>query len=453
MRMVELKFKKEDLILSWIFIYMISKMLWDQVPVIFEGTFFLIIVWQTWNFFCIRKKFKIYRSDKEILLFLLLSIYIVVNGFIQNSANEFFRAIYEYIFYVFPMYAFIHYRDKVNLQRCLKAVAAVGCVISALSWYEYVTRHYLLKDLSGTGTILNVATYGFRAAVFTRSYISHGMVLGILCLIGYHLWLQTMQKRWLLSAGFAFVSILTTGSRGPMVSISLAIVVAYFLHVFYVNPTRRKKINFMLLLVAIVVAALIIFTFPVTSVDSFITYSIYRVQSIFNWVGDAGNVGRLEKWKEAVENWFFPSPLWGIGPSKTGSWSPTTLGVTESGVLRRLCEFGIMGAGLYYGFVFAIVRKSVKYMKWLSAEEKREMVLWMSICVAIFVNDITVQTTEEIMVSFWWWIALGGIYGLKNHAKIEKEKRKVRIEKDTVYYECGLELDKTAAALHSREAW
>lgn len=390
---------------------MVSKILWDQIPVIFEGFFFLFILWQTLKFFCGTPG--IPRGDRSVWLFMLFGIYIVINALFQDTMKELTRAVYEYIFYIFPMYTFIQYRSRIDILKCLKVTSIIGLIIIVLSWYEYITRHYLIKDLSGGGTILHVGSYGFRAAVFTRSYISHGMILGVFCLIGFYLWIETKQKKWLLNSIFAYISIITTGSRGPLVSFSAALVFFYYIEVFCISRKRNKKNRFILAALILSILVIGIFSIPVTSANSFITYSIYRVQSIFDWVGDAGNVGRLGKWSDAINDWFLKSPIWGIGPSKTGSWSRDTLGVTESGVLRRLCEFGIAGFTIFYSFILEIVKNSVRSIEHLTSSQKTEMVLWISIFIAIFINDITVQTTEEIMVSFWWWISLGGIYSLK----------------------------------------
>ena len=78
----------------------------------------------------------------------------------------------------------------------------------------------------------------------------------------------------------------------------------------------------------------------------------------------------------------------------------------------------MVGFILFYTYLLFVVKGSLKCIKWLSENEKKEMVLWLTIFIGIFINDLTVQTTEEIMVSFWWWLALGGITVLKLKSKI-----------------------------------
>ena len=42
-------------------------------------------------------------------------------------------------------------------------------------------------------------------------------------------------------------------------------------------------------------------------------------------------------------------------------------------------------------------------------EMKKEMILFFSIIVLVMVNNIAVQSTEEIMVNFIWAVGMGGI--------------------------------------------
>lgn len=410
------KLNKYDLVFCWILIYITGKILWDKIPIVFEGLFFIIIGVTALNY--LYTHFGTKKVNRIIAMAIIFSAYVTANALFQDSIKEIMRCIYEYVFYMFPMFSMIKYRRKINLLKCFQLVSKWGTIISILSWYEYFTHHYLLKDLSAYGHILNVGDYGFRAAVFTRSYLSHGVVLGVFSLISIYIWHEKRQIPWLINGVFAYVTIITTGSRGPLVAFGTALVMFFFLDAFFITKSLRKERRFLLFAIIIFFSLVCIILLPIDSADSFATYYIYRIQSIFNWKGDAGNAGRTLIWNLAINNWFLSSPIFGIGPSKTGSWGMFTLGVTESGVLRRLCEFGMVGFILFYTYLLFVVKGSLKCIKWLSENEKKEMVLWLTIFIGIFINDLTVQTTEEIMVSFWWWLALGGITVLKLKSKI-----------------------------------
>ena len=430
---------KYELLYLWYFIYMSSKILWDKIPIVFEAIFILSMAYEALRFFN-----NLFGTGlkKEWFLAMLFALFIVVNAAIHDTAKEFVRSMYEYVFYIFPMCAFIRNRKRINIFKCLKILTIWGAVISGLSWYEYMTRHYLLKDLSFGGHILNVGSYGFRSAVFTRSYLSHGMILGILALVAIYLWCDTKRKYWLFIGLFEFASIITTGSRGPLVATAVALALFYYLDTFYIKKSRRRKDKFRLCVLILTIVFFAIMLNPIESADSFLTYYIYRIQSVFNWKGDAGNVGRLLIWRNAINEMFLKAPILGVGPSKTGSWTIGTLGVTESGVLRRLCEFGIVGFVIFYSFMFNILKGSIKSLKRLPVKLRNEMVLWLAIFIAIFINDFTVQTTEEIMISFWWWISMGGIYYLKNvvpkNSMCDMSNNAVEMtyEKNSLYNEC-----------------
>lgn len=403
-----IRIKKYDLEFVFISIYITSKLLWDQIPYIFELLFWIIVLWSAANsIYCLLNKGKI----PIILIFMaVLSLYVVVDGLLQDEKGVFVRSIYEYIVYMMVMLYFIQIRKNIDLIKCLKIIIVWGVAIAILTWYEYLTRHYLLRDLSSFSNIMYAGNNGFRASVFSRSYLCHGVVLGIFSIMALYLWNILGKKKYLYIGMFEYLTILATSSRGPLVSFFCAIVFFYFIDVFFITKKKSKKYKFVLLGVAAAILLMIILNIHVDATKSSVSYFVFRIQNVFNWTGDAGNVGRILKWKNAIEDWFLISPFWGIGPSKTGSWGAASLGVTESGILKRLCELGIIGAILFYLFIFYIVKNFTKVE---NVTYKREMLLWMSIFVGIFVNDITVQTTEEIMVSFWFWCALGGIYYLK----------------------------------------
>ena len=99
----------------------------------------------------------------------------------------------------------------------------------------------------------------------------------------------------------------------------------------------------------------------------------------------------------------------GVGPSQTGSWNLNGLyGVTESGILKRFCELGIVGVALHYSFVFNVFINGLKCYK-KNYKNDRSIIFYIGLFIAVFVDDITLQATEEIIVAFFMWFALAGI--------------------------------------------
>lgn len=407
-------------------IYITSKMLWDRIPYIFELLFWGTILINAFTFFYNSKIQK--RNGKIILLSIIVYSYVLLNAMIKDTPSQLARCIYEYIVYMLIMFYFIRIRKKINLNFCLTIISYWGLIIAALTWFEYITKNYILNDLSAYGTILYVGSNGFRSAVFTRSFLSHGVVLGIFSLFFLQLWNQYKKRKFMAGCLFCYSAILATGSRGPLVAFFCAIIFFEFFDAFIVEKRNSGRTKFILLGMIGLLALLIILTINVNPSGSSIEYFIYRIQNVFNWKGDAGNSGRILIWTKSINDYFAKAPLFGIGPSKTGSWGNGSLGVTESGLLKRLCELGIVGFVLFYTTIIYILRKPRrKYSK----ECKKEIEFWLSIFLGIFINDITVQSTEEIMVAFWWWCALGAIYYLKSGKGIEKS-----YEKNALHNEC-----------------
>ena len=412
--MIRSRIKTQNMEFILISIYITSKMLWDKIPYIFEWLFWLMILWNAGNYICpLLQKRRINRYLIHIEMFI---VYVLINGIMQDSTIVLIRSIYELIIYMMVMLYFLQVRKKINLLYCLKEIVIWGAIISVLTWFEYITKHYILTDLSGYGQILFVGNNGFRATVFSRSFLSHGIVLGIFTMIGLYIWYVSRKKRYLILGMFAYSAILATGSRGPLVAFFVAIVFFYYYDVFLIRKKRIKKYRFIAVGIVLGLLIITILNLNVDPTTSSMSYFIYRIQNIFNWTGDAGNVGRILIWKKSLNNWFVKSPIFGIGPSKTGSWGDASLGVTESGILKRLCELGMVGTLMFYSLIFYIIRKSTKIK---NKGNKKEMALWLSIFLGIFINDITVQSTEEIMVAFWLWCSLGGILYLKQQDKLE----------------------------------
>lgn len=395
------RFSTADIWCSWLFVYFSSKMLWDTVPYIFELLSLGLIAFYTLKFILSRDGFPVH-TVKLIITFLAFSFYIIVDGVLQCSTQQFVRAIYEYIFYIFMFFAMAYLLPRANICRCLKVVAVWGVIIACLSWVEFISKSYIISN------IVYDPTKPFRATVFTRSFLSHGVILGIFSVVCMHFFYTDKRLGWLLPAALCFVSILTTNSRGPLVAFGLALVLQFMLNSYISQKHSLKRFGASVLLAAAAVVVLIVVFGTFETSNEVINAFLRRIRSIIDWSGDAGNLGRLLYWEQAIE-WFQTNILFGIGPSKTGSWGAGSIGVTESGVLKRLCELGLVGFLIYYCFVAQILIRGIgKYVK-QSDDNKRALTLWFSLALAMLINDCTLQSTEEIMISFFLWTAFAGI--------------------------------------------
>lgn len=412
---------RRELIVIFFLIYFTSKLLWDSLFFsVFEYLSLILIAGVALKFFLVRFNSCSKRDFNTFLIWSAFCLYVVLNSIFQSTTGkQFFRSLYEYVFYSLIFFAAYYLTDKCNLEKCVKYVSLFGILIAFLSWLEFFTHSYIVFD--GKSSDLYGQYQGFRAVVFSRSFLSHGVILGVFSICSLYSFFKTRRFTWLIICVLQYATILTTGSRGPLVSFGIAIV---FMILFYVKCDFGKKyfkialgVLFFLLLIGLIM----LFSNCSTSIAT-VDYFLLRIRKIFDWKGDAGNVGRLEIWKQSL-NWFKTDVLFGIGPSKTGSWSTETIGVTESGVLKRLCELGIIGFAIHYFFVIRIIVKGVKTIKKLDRADRYKMIWLFGILVGILIHDCVLQATEEIMVSFFMWFALGAVESIcngKNRKKITK---------------------------------
>lgn len=134
------------------------------------------------------------------------------------------------------------------------------------------------------------------------------------------------------------------------------------------------------------------------------------MQSVFDWSNNGSNVQRKSFWDHFL-NLFKNNFLYGIGISSTGSRvSTTSIGPTESGVLKRFVELGVFGGLIFYLIIGTIFTCAFKYL--IKSKDNIGMMLilitLLSSVFVIFIDDITYQICENQSTMFFNWF----IYGL-----------------------------------------
>lgn len=397
-------------VIGWLCVYFTTKLLWDTVPYVFELASIGIIVYGA---FC--ALFKENMRTSVILKFFMISVYIVVNAFCQDTGKIFVRAMYEYMFYFLIFFGTYYYGKKAKEKDYFDLLLKMGIIVSALSWIEYFSHHYILPSA------IEYTDYtGFRSIVFSRTFLAHGMVLTFFSLIGFYRYLIKKKVKYLICGCLSFVSILSTGSRGPLVAAVGGLCVMVAAHEAALKKhSKRKIVLYFMALVAIAVVWYLLtsdFQMGNTTID----YFLKRFRSILDWKKDDGNTGRIVIWQNVIEI-FKQHPIFGVGPSQTGSWNPESVyGVTESGILKKLCELGIVGFILYYLYVFDILFKGIRNYR--KNKNDVELIFYFGLFTSVFIDDITLQATEEVIVAFFMWYALSGIENSRNRLKFREHQ-------------------------------
>ena len=413
---MRIKVNKFNLLITIICVYFMSKMLWDQlIPSIFEILSLFMIFWGAFSVFF--SKTKGHEINSLIIVYVCLCGYVICFAFLKDTSDQITRAIYEYCFYNIIFFSMIFYQKRIDFSSIAKTLVIFGCIIAALSWYEYFTKTYIIGTFKNT--INNY--YGFRAAVFTRSYLSHGVILGLFSILSYYKFFESRKIWYIFLCAFFYISILTTSSRGPLVACTLGLLIMWFINYYSNNNNINNRLYIIFILILVLCIALMFLQSSFLTGNPTIDYFLFRMRQILNWTGDAGNVGRISIWKRTLKM-FSSSPWFGIGPSKTGSWGSGSIGVTESGVLKHLCELGIIGFAIYYYFIGHIIKIGITNYKLAVEIDKPLYLCFFGIITMIMVNNVTLQSTEEIMVSFFYWMAMGGLVALP-YIKVKNSRR------------------------------
>ena len=412
---MRLKIKYADIkkfgMICFLCIYFTTKLLWDTIPYVFELFSIGMIAYGGINAFTTN----MHKRGTLVVLYISLSIYILISAFLQDSQNQIQRALYEYIFYMFIFWGTYYWGRHAKIEDWAIILLVIGIVVSCLSWLEYLTHHYLL-----TNTIEYVNPTTFRTIVFSRTFLAHGMVITFFTLLAIYKYITEKKKLFLFLSIFFFLTIFTTGSRGPLVACLVGIYIMFFLYETTRYGFTLKKFIFLFLTIFGFIFVIFILLSDFQVGNSIVDYFLNRFRSILNWSTDDGNTGRISIWNYYFK--IFKENFWlGVGPSQTGSWNLSgKYGVTESGILKRLCELGIIGALLHYMLVFNIFFMGIKKLK--NYKNDLNLIFYLSLFIAVFVDDITLQATEEIIVSYLMWFALAGIENSYNRKKFEVSK-------------------------------
>lgn len=390
--------------------YFVTKMLWDKITFdLSEYISFLVILYGAFLYFK-----KIYKKDlKYLALYLIFSIYILLNGFAITDFSHMLRGIYEYIFYGLIFFSFIPIHKKVSSEsydRVFAIVGYLGVLLATLTAFEFFRGIPLLPS-GELGT--NITGYGFvfRATLFARSYLSHGLVMGVISIIELHNYFTKRKKKWIVFYFLCAGSILFTSSRGPLVATFSGSVIYLLNYRKSIRLTKKVFLASAFLIILLVVFGYVILLTDFTPTNPTLSYFLTRIRNIFNWSGDGGNVGRIIRWTNYWNHFCSNNILLGSGVATAGSSRMTNImGSAESGILKRLVELGIIGFSLYYYYVIDILVSCIKRQKINHNNSKRLNRLCLSIIACILVDDITLQITEEIMISFLFWLFMSLLY-------------------------------------------
>ena len=129
---------------------------------------------------------------------------------------------------------------------------------------------------------------------------------------------------------------------------------------------------------------------------------------------------RIERWNFGLDL-FKQSPIWGVGIATTGAKGLGTfsLGVTESGVIKKLAELGIVGTVLFYIQFIYIGKISLKNIvsEKTSLDKRILILLLFSALITLFIEECIYQALEAEVVAFYLWMFVAFIFNVINSKK------------------------------------
>ena len=404
-------------IILLLMIYFLTKVFWDHIT--FDVTNYLSFIFIILGVILWSSRINV-SSSKIFILFALFSLYIIFNGLLLTDNIRLVRGLYEYVYYALIFFAMVGYMRRVtkdDMHKVFKVLAILGVVLAVLTAVEYVREATIIDIGRFSGSYLSGRGIVFRPRVFSRSFLSHGVVMAILGFANLYMYRHEKKKKWLVFYGICVIAVLLTLSRGPLAAMGIATVI-YLMDIKKLKTIKKSKIFISAALFTIgVILFYIVFLSNFTPANPQISMLLTRVRDTFDWTGDAGNVGRLRIWTFYWDH-FINHNIWiGSGTSITGSSGVNLMMVTESGILKRLVELGVIGSALNYGLIILIIKYSLKKRKECHGDAITENMFKLSIAIIslILINDITLQSTEEIMVSFNLWFFLALLFVIPNY--------------------------------------
>lgn len=420
-----MKFKMSQIrqyILYMMIFYILNKNFWDLIfGSLTKNLYYSLVFLGT---ICC---FYRYLSQKRMrTIFILFSLYCIIvfcNGVFLSNTEQFSVGIIEYISYPFSFFALLYFmKDQTEYFNLFNKIMAWGALTSILAIYEFIVKKPVLPGSEGMIYTFDNGASSYRSTVFIGSPMMLGVVLAAIFILTLYYYYLYRNRRYFFYLTFDLLGILCTGSRGPLIGCLIGACVMYY---FLCKNDGMSRNVFVLTMLIIVITAIIIMTKMIFPSFSFgietLDFMIYRVTSALNFSTEWGNVERLNRWTYYISK-FIEKPFVGYGIATTSAAVKTNIAVTthgittESGVLARLVETGIIGFVSYLLFFIEVVKQA-----FLSKNEgDRSKLFVIGIVVLFTIEDMVLQISLDLFCTFILWFALAYIYNLEMNVSERK---------------------------------
>lgn len=382
---------------------LIRDFLMDLTPVIVVFLF-LATVFQ----FIKRTPFKKYNIS--ILLFIVINWgCILILGLTHNYTYATFeKGITQYILFPLVFIAVCEQASRVNYTHLFKYLAILNIPNLIGSFYEHISGNYILT----TSHVQYLQDGAIRTAAFVGDMISLPLILGYCVLTLLYLGISTKNPIYYISSIAYAIGTFLSQSRGPFMAMLIGTIVMLIL-LSNKRSTKsifgKKSIITTSLIVLLLWGAYYIIVQTTILDNTFLFDFAERIRTIFIWDnsnGDASNATRVEIWLNMFDL-FLANPWYGIGIGTTGSDRLVTIGATESALIKRLVELGIVGMTINLVMYFVMLKTALfNIRKTYNIKDKEIKIVLFSIVVVVLIEGIVLQIDEYFPATTFMWISM-----------------------------------------------
>lgn len=353
----------------------------------------------------------VFSKANKFWFFLSLYIILVLVELIINyvTIDQVVLAVKQYYYGPLFLLSILCLCKNIKPDFLKKCYMVCGGLNSVMAIIQYTFQNNFIFERENF-VYLDDADAAFRACGFIGSPMTAGTVIAVCAITAFDAYIKKRNIIYLLLFLVMLLGLVLTFSRGPWVAFVIGFLV-YILFQFKNNMMNIIKKNHIMLLAFVIIVIMLTQLNNIEGISQF--YS--SASTISDFEDNKSNALRLFFWLNAISiiisdigNFIF-----GVGLATTGSQIreyPFIFTVTESGVLKRWVEGGLLIFAVYYSMLYQYYKCYI-YQK-LSLPD---MDFTISVLIVILVEDCVLQVTESatILYIFWSCIAYGIILSSK----------------------------------------
>ena len=415
----------KNYLLYYMIIYILNKNLWDHFlgslsKGLYYGVLFVCAIGGVYKLI-VRKE-----SRRVVIFFLIYVAVVAINGLLIANDEQRPVGFMEYLVYPLSFFAILFCMErKKDYRQIMTLYVYWAAITSILVMIEYIRKAPLISSMENyeyhyyNGKSIITA---YRPIAFIGSPMILAIFLGIGVLVCVYLSEFENQKKTRVLILIILIGILATGSRAPLLSTVIGIAAMYYYKEKVGRGNRKFLIGCLIAIFGLLFLFVFTFVFPNFKTGiSFIDTVYSRFATTLDFKQEWGNVERLARWSYYLDR-FVKNPVVGYGIASTSAavasnTFATIHGVTtESGIIGRLVETGVVGCIPYYCMFFSAISLSYRKLKaYAKNRVNSTFFLLIGTVILFLVEDAVLQVSLDIFATFVIWLFIAYAYNTARH--------------------------------------